>query len=101
MRIFIILALLLAACVKDASEMAAETSLSQVNAIEKKIQKDCPQGDFAAEIMVLKSSIKGQLTTCEVEKSNLRERNNTLLAVIGGLLLIILALCWNKIRRVL
>lgn len=103
MKVFIIWILLgylflLSGCAKNASESAADTSLNNLHVIQHKIDKECPKADFTAEIMALESSIKNQLAVCETEKGNLREKNNTLLAILVGLLALIAVKYWNKLK---
>lgn len=97
--ILLIFALLLNGCAKNASQTAAETSLSQVNAIEQQIKKECPMAKFDDSLDALRSSIKTQLATCEAQKDVLKERNNTLLAILIGLIAIIVIINWIKIKN--
>lgn len=94
----ILIALLLTGCVKNASETAAETSLHQVNAIEQQIKKECPTVKIDEPIKALKSSINTQLAVCESQKATLEEKNNTLLAILIGLVAIIVVINWTKIK---
>ena len=96
--ILLIVAVLQSGCAKNASETAAEASLSQVNAIEQQIKKDCPMVNYDKQMESLRNSIKTQLATCEAQKATLQERNNTLLAILIGLVAIIIALNWAKIK---
>lgn len=94
----ILIALLLTACVQNASETAAETSLHQVSAIEQQIKKECPTAKIDEPIKALKSSINTQLAVCESQKATLKEKNNTLLAILIGLIVVIVIINWIKIK---
>ena len=96
-KIFILIPLL-TACVQDASQTAAETSLHQVKAIEQQIKKECPTAKIDESIKALESSIKTQLATCEAQKATLKEKNNTLLAILIGLIAVIIVLNWVRIK---
>lgn len=99
-QIFIIAILLsLTACAKTASESATEASLHQVAVIEQQIKKECPTAKIDSQITALQASIKTQLLTCESEKATLKERNNLLLAILIGLISVIIALNWFKIKK--
>lgn len=101
MKYFIIpltITLVLGACAKNASETAAEASLHQVNAIEQQIRKECPAAKIDEPIKALKSSINTQLAVCESQKDTLQEKNNTLLAILIGLIAIIMVINWVKIK---
>lgn len=86
--ILLTVTLLLTGCAKSASETATETSLSQVNAIEQQIKKECPAVKIDEQMNALRDSIKTQLATCETEKRVLEERNNTLLVILIGILVV-------------
>ena len=90
--------LFLTGCVQNASETAAETSLHQVSAIEQQIKKECPAAKIDEPIKALKSSINTQLAVCESQKDTLQERNNTLMAILIGLIAIIVVIIWVKIK---
>lgn len=94
----ILIALLLTGCIKNASETAAEASLSQVDALEQEIKKDCPAVNYGKKMEALRASIKTQLQTCESQKATLQEKNNTLLAILIGLIAIIVVINWVKIK---
>ncbi|MBO7715667.1 MAG: hypothetical protein J6S85_19045 [Methanobrevibacter sp.] len=94
----ILIALLLSACVQNASETAAETSLHQVSAIEQQIKKECPAAKIDEPIKALKASINTQLAVCESQKATLEEKNNTLLAILIGLIAIIVVVNWTKVK---
>lgn len=94
----IILGVLLTACAKTASETATEAAMQQADAIQQTIAKECPAAKIDGSILALKTTIKTQLGACEVEKGRLRERNNTLLAILIGLIAIIVAFNWAKIK---
>ena len=85
---FLLILLLLTGCVKNASESATEASLNQVSVIEQQIKKDCPTAKFDDQMNALRDSIKNQLSVCEAEKGTLRERNNTLIVVLLGILVV-------------
>ena len=85
-------------CAKTATETAAETSLNQINVIEKKIKKECPAVNIEEEINTLRSSINTQLVMCETQKDTLKEKNNTLWAVLIGLVGMIIVFNWAKIK---
>lgn len=94
----LLVALFVCGCAKNAAQTAAETSLSQVNALEQQIKKECPAGNFDKSLDALRSSINTQLQTCEAQKATLQEKNNTLLAILIGLTAVIIALNWVKIK---
>lgn len=102
MKFFLILLIfsVLIGCAKTAPESAADTSLHQVDALHEKIKKDCPGANFDKDIAALQSSINTQLATCEAQMGELKERNNTLLAILGGLIAVILVACWGKIKGI-
>ena len=87
----ILIALALIGCAKTAPELATEAALNQVSAVEAKIKQECPQAKIASEIMVLRSSIKSQLAACEANIQTYRERNNTLIVIIIGMIVVFLA----------
>lgn len=91
--------LCLCGCAKNASETAAEASLGQVAALEQQIKKDCPTVNYDKQMESLRNSIKTQLETCEAQKATLKERNNTLLAILVGLIAIIAVINFGKIKR--
>lgn len=86
--LIIILSMLLSACVKSASEMASDTALYQTEVVYQQIKKECPMADIEEPIKVLKTAIKTQLSSCEAEKQSLREKNNTLLAILIGVIVV-------------
>lgn len=94
----LILTLLLSGCWNNAVESATETSLHQIAAIEQQIKKECPTAKIDEPIRALKSSINTQLATCEAKMESLRERNNTLWAVLIGLIAVIIVANWAKIK---
>lgn len=96
---FFLFILCLCGCAKNASETAAEASLSQVNAIEQQIKKDCPTVNYDKQMESLRNSIRTQLATCEAQKDTLKERNDTLLAILIGLIAIIAVINFGKIKR--
>lgn len=98
MKRLLILLPLLTACVQNASETAAETSLHQVSVIEQQIKKECPTAKIDESIKALKSSINTQLAVCESQKATLQEKNNTLLAILIGLIVVIVIINWFKIK---
>lgn len=98
MKYLLIIIVLLTGCAKNASETAAETSLHQVSAIEQQIKKECPTAKIDESIKALKSSINTQLAVCESQKATLEEKNNTLLAILIGLIAIIVVVNWTKIK---
>lgn len=98
MKKLFILIPLLTACVQNASETAAETSLHQVSVIEQQIKKECPTAKIDGSIKALKSSINTQLAVCESQKATLEEKNNTLLAILIGLIVVIVIINWIKIK---
>lgn len=87
----VIIAFLLIGCAKTAPEMATETALNQVSAVEAKIKKQCPQADIDRDIIALQSSIKSQYASCEERLQTYRERNNTLIVIIIGMIVVFLA----------
>lgn len=96
--VFIILGVLLTGCTKTASETATDAALAQTEAITQIIKKECPTAQINEHMASLKTMIKTQLSACEVEKGQLRERNNTLLAILIGLISVIVAIKWFKIK---
>ena len=96
--ILLILTVLLSGCWNNASETAANASLSQVDALEQEIKKDCPTVNYDKKMSALRDSIKTQLATCEAQKATLQEKNNTLWAVLIGLIVVIIVANWAKIK---
>ena len=96
--ILLILTVLLNGCMKTAPETATEAALNQVAAIEAKITKECPQIEITTDIMALKSTIKGQLASCEDRLQIYKERNNTLWLAIVALVILWLVANWAKIK---
>lgn len=94
----LLVGLFLTGCVQNASETATETSLHQVSVIEQQIKKECPTAKIDESIKALKSSINTQLAVCESQKATLEEKNNTLLAILIGLIAIIVVVNWTKIK---
>lgn len=94
----VIVTILLNGCAKTASETATEAALSQTVAIHQQIKKECPAVKIDDQIAALKATITNQLASCEAEKGQLKEKNNTLLAILIGLIGIILAVNWGKIK---
>lgn len=90
--------LFLTGCAKTASETATEAALSQTAALHQQIKKECPTVNFDTSINALKSTITNQLASCEAEKGMLREKNNTLLAILIGLISVIVVVKWFKIK---
>lgn len=88
----------LTGCAKTASETATEAALSQTAALHQQIKKECPTVNFDTSINALKSTITNQLASCEAEKGRLREKNNTLLAILIGLISVIVVVKWFKIK---
>ena len=87
----LLIALALIGCAKTAPELATETALNQVSAVEAKIKKECPRAQIATEIMVLRSTIKTQMAACESNIQTYQERNNTLIVIIIGMVVVFLA----------
>lgn len=90
--------LFLTGCAKTASETATEAALSQTTALHQQIKKECPTVNFDTSINALKSTITNQLASCEAEKDKLREKNNTLLAILIGLIAVIVVSNWAKLK---
>lgn len=90
--------LFLCGCAKTPIETATDASLGQVDALEQQIKKDCPAVNYDKQINALRDSIKTQLSTCEAKMGELKERNNTLLAILIGLVAVIIAFNWAKIK---
>lgn len=88
----------LVSCAKTPIETATDASLGQVDALEQQIKKDCPAVNYDKQINALRDSIKTQLSTCEAKMGELKERNNTLLAILIGLIAVIIAFNWAKIK---
>lgn len=95
----LILTVLLSGCAKNASESAAEASLHQVAIIEQQIKKECPTAKFDDQMTALKESINQQLKTCETEKGVLKERNNTLIVILIGIIVVLGVGKWAKLTR--
>ena len=85
-------------CAKAPIESATDASLGQVDALEQQIKKDCPTVNYNKQMNALRASINTQLATCESQLGELNERNNTLLAIIAGLVAIMAILFWNKLK---
>ena len=85
-------------CTKSPVETATDASLGQVDALQEQIKKDCPTVNYDKQINALRDSIKTQLATCESQMGQLKERNNTLLAILIGLIAVIVAFNWAKIK---
>lgn len=88
----------LTGCAKTASETATEAALQQTSAIYQQIKKECPAAKIDDQITALKATIQNQLASCEAEKGQLKERNRTLLAILIGLVAVIVAINWVKIK---
>lgn len=95
--VFTLLSLILTGCAKTASETATDAALAQTEAITQIIKKECPTAQINEPMASLKTMIKTQLSTCEVEKGQLRERNNTLLAILIGLISVIVIFKTKKL----
>lgn len=93
-----LIALLIAGCAKTASETATEAALKQTDAIQQTILKQCPQAQINEPIAALKATIQSQLAACESEKGKLKERNHTLMAILIGIIAVIIAFNWVKIK---
>lgn len=96
--ILLIFIVLLNGCAKTATETATDASLGQVDALQEQIKKDCPTVNYDKQMNALRDSIKTQLATCEAKMGELKERNNTLLAILIGLIAVIVAFNWAKIK---
>lgn len=96
--ILLVLTVLLNGCAKTPIETATDASLGQVDALEQQIKKDCPTVNYDKQMSALRDSIKTQLATCEAKMGELKERNNTLLAILIGLIAVIIAFNWAKIK---
>ena len=94
----ILLILCLLGCAKTPVETATDASLGQVDALEQQIKKDCPTVNYDKQMNALRASINTQLATCESKMGELKERNNTLLAILGGVIAVIIVACWGKIK---
>lgn len=94
----IILCILLFGCAKTATESATEAALAQTSALHQQIKKECPSANFDKQIEAINSVIKSQLASCESQMGQLKERNNTLLAILIGLIAVIVAFNWAKIK---
>lgn len=90
--------ILLYGCAKSPVETATDASLGQVDVLQEQIKKDCPTVNYDKQINALRDSIKTQLATCESQMGQLKERNNTLLAILIGLIAVIVAFNWAKIK---
>lgn len=96
--IFAFLLNVLYGCAKTASETATEAALSQTTALHQQIKKECPTVKIDDQIAALKATIQNQLASCEAEKGQLKEKNNTLLAILIGLIAVLVAFNWAKIK---
>lgn len=94
----IIICALLFGCAKTASESATEAALAQTSALHQQIKKECPTANFDKQIEAINSVIKSQLASCESQMGQLKERNRTLWAVLLGLVAVIVAFNWVKIK---
>lgn len=99
MRTIFLLLLILTACTQSASQTATDASLNQVASVEAQIKKECPTAKINDSLDSLRASIKTQLAVCESEKQTLRERNNTLVVIILGILIVLGVANWAKIKR--
>lgn len=90
MKYLFVLLLLLCGCAKTPTETIAEEALNKTEEIHQKIKKECPTAKFDTEISDLQKTIKTQLAVCESEQDKLRERNNTLIVVIIGIIVVFL-----------
>ena len=68
----LIITILLAGCVKTASESATDAALAQVDAVEQSIKKQCPQAKIDKDMDALRADIKSQLRTCESEQKRIQ-----------------------------
>lgn len=94
----LILTVLLNGCVKNAPESITQAALHQADVIEAKITKECPQIEIRTDIMALKSTIRGQLSSCEDLVQIYKERNNALWLAIIALVVLWLVGHWAKIK---
>ena len=92
----VIIAFLLIGCTKTAPEMATEVALNQVSAVEAKIKQECPQAKIDQDILALQSSIKSQYASCEERLQIYQERNNTLIVIIIGIVIVFGVSKWAK-----
>lgn len=90
-KLITILAIITAGCTQTAPEMATEAALNQVSAVEAKIKQECPQAKIDKDIIALQSSIKSQYATCEERLQTYQEKNNTLIVIIIGMIVVFLA----------
>jgi len=95
---FVIVTVLLSGCAKSAPESITEAALHQADAIEAKINKECPRAEISVEMMSLRSIIRGQLASCEDSLQIYRERNNTLWLAIFAMVALWLFANWAKIK---
>lgn len=86
---WILIILLLAGCTKTASESAAEAALSQVDAVEQSIKKECPQAKIDKDMDALRANIKSQLRTCESEQARIQSDKNKWQIAFFALLLFV------------
>lgn len=92
----LLIALALIGCTQTAPEMATEVALNQVSAVEAKIKQECPQAKIDKDIIALQSSIKSQYASCEERLQTYRERNNTLIVIIIGIVIVFGVSKWAK-----
>ena len=86
---WILVLLLLAGCAKTASESATEAALSQVDAVEQSIKKECPQAKIDKDMDALRANIKSQLRTCESEQARIQSDKNKWQIAFFALLLVV------------
>lgn len=96
--VFIVLTALLSGCAKTAPESATDAALIQVGAVEQAIKKECPQAKIDEDMNALRATIKNQLASCKSQNAELKAKNHTLWAVLMGLIAVIIALNWVKIK---
>ena len=90
--------LMLYGCAKSASETATEAALHQTQAVYQQVKKECPTAKIDESIAALQATIKSQLAACESEKGKLRERNNTLIVILIGILAVLGVANWAKLK---
>lgn len=86
----ILIALALLGCAKTPTETITEAALQKTEEIHQKIKNECPTAKFDNEIADLQKTIKTQLAMCESEQGKLKERNNTLIVIIIGIIIVLI-----------
>ena len=97
----IFLLILLSGCAKTAPETATDALLTQINAVEQQIKKECPQVKIDEDMNALRASAKSQLKTCEARVETVQAQRNTWVVISGGLILVALAYFLGKSKKII